>query len=63
MSNLVEKLEAEGAFTTFAGRAVVHWPKQSPSGFLSAHHLQKIADELDRRNAACEKLMKEETRE
>lgn len=57
MKDILSRIPAD-EFVTFDDGFVYYWP-QAFRGAYSSQHLKVIADELDRRNAAWEKDIKE----
>lgn len=54
---IVKIADKRGEFVTENDGFTYWWPQGQ--GFLSAHHLRELADELDRRNAAWEAQLNE----
>lgn len=57
----IEVAEAHKEFYTDVDGYVYWWPDGSPHGTHAAHHLRWLADELDKRNAAWDAKIREDS--
>jgi len=51
--------DVNGEFVTDEDGFVYYWPDGSTRGHYASHHLRWLADELDKRNAAWNKVINE----